>query len=536
MSTTIGRRTRHFVAAAMVGVLMTGAGATASAAATTRIAWGACADPDLAAAGARCGFLTVPLDYARPRGATIQLAVSRIPHTTPDSQYQGVMLTNPGGPGGSGLGLAALGQAVPDGAGDAYDWIGLDPRGVGSSVPAISCRPDYFAAPRPPYVPGTPAVERAWLSRTRGYARACAEENGPLLRHMTTLDSARDLESLRIALGARQINYLGYSYGTYLGQVYASVYPARVRRMVLDSTVDPRTVWYRNNLDQSVAFERNIRIWFGWLARYDSVYHLGSTAAAVEKLFYQKLHELDRQPAGGVVGGAEWSDIFVHAGYNQYFWTQLAGVFAGWVHDQDADTLIGWYQIVDGPGDDNGYAAYNAVSCTDAPWPRNWATWQRDLSSTFRTARFLTWLNGWYNAPCLSWPAPAGRAVDIDGRRVASVLLVNETLDAATPFGGSLEVRRRFPHSRLLAVPGGTSHASGFFVGNECVNGVVATYLATGALPARQRGNGPDATCAPLPQPVPGPAATAQASGIGAARSPLGPASVLGTPSARRAR
>ncbi|TYC21500.1 alpha/beta hydrolase [Micromonospora sp. MP36] len=511
------------------------AGASANSAAATGIAWGACSDPYLATVGAQCGFLAVPLDYAHPRGAKIQLAVSRVVHTTPDSQYQGVMLTNPGGPGGSGLSMAATGQLVPNGAGDAYDWIGLDPRGVGSSVPAISCQPDYFGAPRPPYVPSTPTLERTWLARTRAYARACAANNGPLLRHMTTLDSARDLESLRIALGASQINYYGYSYGTYLGQVYATVYPTRVRRMVLDSTVDPRNVWYQNNLNQAVAFERNIKMWFGWLAQYDSVYHLGTTAAAVEKLFYQNLHDLDRQPAGGVVGGDEWSDIFLHAGYNQFFWLDLAGAFAGWVHDKDADTLIGLYQAVDGPGDDNAYAVYTGVVCTDVQWPRSWAKWQRDLRATFQTAPFLTWLNGWYNAPCRSWPAPAGKAVNIDGQRVASVLLINETLDAATPFEGSLEVRRRFPHSSLLAVSGGTSHASGFFVGNECVNGTVANYLATGALPARKRGSGPDATCEPLPQPVPD-AATAKASGVDAAKLAARIALTPGLPLTRRLR
>lgn len=497
---------------AVVGVLTAvavGSEASANPAAATRIAWGACDDPDLVDAGAQCGFLAVPLDYAHPRGAKIQLAVARVVHTAPDSRYQGVMLTNPGGPGGSGLGLAAMGPLVPNGAGDAYDWIGFDPRGVGSSVPAISCQPDYFGAPRPSYVPRTPALERTWLARTRAYARACAANNGPLLRHLTTLDSARDMESLRIALGAEQINYYGYSYGTYLGQVYATLHPTRVRRMVLDSTVDPRDVWYQTNLDQDVAVERNIKIWFGWLAQYDNAYHLGTAPAAVEKLFYRTLHDLDRQPAGGVVGGDEWSDIFLYAGYNQPFWPVLADAFAGWVHEKNSDTLIGLYQAADRPGDDNAYAVYNGVQCTDAQWPQSLAKWQRDIWATYQKAQFVTWLNAWFNAPCLYWPAPPGKPVHINGKRVASVLLVGETLDAATPFAGSLEVRKLFPRSSLLAKPGGTSHAQSLFVPNECVDATIANYLATGALPARKPGNGPDATCAPLPPPVPDGAATA---------------------------
>ncbi|MGE5829477.1 MAG: alpha/beta hydrolase [Micromonosporaceae bacterium] len=453
--------------------------------------------------------------------------MSRVVHTTPDSQYQGVMLANPGGPGGSGLGMAVMGRFVPNGAGDAYDWIGFDPRGVGSSVPAISCQPDYFGAPRPPYVPSTPAIMRTWLARTRAYDRACAAD-GPLLHHLTTLDSARDMESLRIALGASQINYYGYSYGTYLGQVYATVYPTRVRRMVLDSNVDPRYVWYQASLNQDMAFERNIKIWFSWLAQYDSVYHLGTTQAAVEELFYQTLHDLDRAPAGGVIGGDEWSDIFLYAGYLQFTWLPLADAFAGWVHDKNSDTLIGWYQVVDGPGDDNAYAVSNGVQCTDVRWPKDLAAWQRDTWDTYRKAPFSTWLNAWFNAPCLYWPAPAGQPVHIDGQGVASVLLVGETLDAATSFEGSLEVRRLFPHSSLLAEPGGTSHASSLFLGNECVDGTIADYLATGALPARQPGDGPDATCAPVPPPVPGAAVTA--SGVDAAKLAARIALIRGLP------
>jgi hypothetical protein len=119
------------------------------------IKWGKCGVPGLDDRGAQCGFLTVPLDYKKPKGTKIKLAVSRIKHTVSKDKYQGVMLTNPGGPGGSGLTLSVLGGFVPNKAGAAYDWIGFDPRGVGSSVPALSCNGNYFKAPRPQYVPTT---------------------------------------------------------------------------------------------------------------------------------------------------------------------------------------------------------------------------------------------------------------------------------------------------------------------------------------------------------------------------------------------
>src|SRR5947209_13971725 len=125
-----------------------------------------------------------------------------------------------------------------------------------------------------------------------------------------TIDSARVMDSIRAGVWQKQINYYSFSYGTYLGQVYATLFPTRMRRMVLDSNVDPRKVWYQANLDQDVAFEKNIKIWFGWLAKYDSVYHLGTTEDAVEKLFYKIQYDLRSQPAEGKIGPDEWTDIF----------------------------------------------------------------------------------------------------------------------------------------------------------------------------------------------------------------------------------
>jgi pimeloyl-ACP methyl ester carboxylesterase len=421
------------------------------------------------------------------------------------------MLVNPGGPGGSGLGLSILGQFVPNHAGDTYDWIGFDPRGVGSSKPSLSCLPHYFGYNRPYYVPETRELERTWLARSNAYAEACGANGGALLSHMKTTDAAKDMDSIRAALGARQINFYGFSYGTYLGQVYSTLFPSRVRRMVLDSNVDPRKVWYDANLDQDVAFDRNINIWFGWLARYDSTYHLGATEVAVRKRFYAEEQRLRRQPAGGLIGADEWVDTFLGAGYYQLTWLDLADVFSAWVNKGDLQALKAAYDDAAGIRDDNGFAVYNAVQCTDVQWPTRWSRWRADNWRIYRKAPFETWANAWYNAPCLYWPAKAGKPTRVDGRHVAGPLLIGETLDAATPFNGSLEVRKRFPASSLIASPGGTSHAVSLF-GNACVDNQIADYLATGKLPPRKPGNGPDAICQPLPQPAPTAVAVAAAS------------------------
>jgi pimeloyl-ACP methyl ester carboxylesterase len=128
---------------------------------------------------------------------------------------------------------------------------------------------------RPFYDPVTSRLLDTWLSRSQGYANDCASQPAQqtaLLHNLTTIDSALNMDSIRQALGQQQINYYGYSYGTYLGQVYATLFPSRVRRMILDSTVDPRYVWYQSNLNQDQPFQRNLNIWFAWLAKYDSVY------------------------------------------------------------------------------------------------------------------------------------------------------------------------------------------------------------------------------------------------------------------------
>ncbi len=188
--------------------------------------------------------------------------------------------------------------------------------------------------------------------------------------------------------------------------------------MVLDGNVDPRDVWYQANLNQDIAFERNIKIWFGWIAKYDDVYHLGTTGAAVEELYYaQPAAAATKHPAGGVVGPDEWNDMFLVAGLLPVDgWAgPRAGVRRLGERPATSTRLVGAYGDADGPGDDNGFAVYNAVQCTDVQWPQAWSTWAEDNWATYKMAPFLTWGNAWFNAPCLYWPAPAGTPVTVDG-------------------------------------------------------------------------------------------------------------------------
>jgi pimeloyl-ACP methyl ester carboxylesterase len=491
------------------------------------ISWGKCSDPFLKQAKAQCGLLSVPLNYADPTGPTIRIGVSRILHTSSARNYQGVILTNPGGPGGSGLDLNVflvdalksehLGAAAAD-----YDWIGFDPRGVGSSVPALTCEPNYFRGDRKNYDPATTRLLSYWLSRTKRYDMACESHSAAqaaLLKNMTTVDAATDMDSIRAALGAAKITYYGFSYGTYLGQVYATRFASHVRRIILDSNVDPRNVWYKANLNQDVAFNRNVNIWFGWLAKYERVFGLGRTEKAVQDRFYAEKNRLAGHPVSGQVGPDEWTDIFLDAGYFQETWVQLGKAFANWAHGHHAQAgqaIVTLFKETDTPGNDNEFAVYNAVQCTDVQWPRSWARWSTDNRRVNRKAPFETWDNAWFNAPCLYWPAPASTPTKVasggSGAEISSALLIDQTLDAATPFEGSREVRKLFPHSVLLAEPGGTTHADSLD-GNLCVDRTIARYLETGKLPARKPHARWDKTCAPLPRPVPTKSALADAAG-----------------------
>ena len=496
----------RLLAAGLAAGLTTGGGATAAAPARQAhqahrgytppaIHWTTCSwDQDT-----QCGMLTVPLDYAKPDGRTIKLAVSRVAHTTSRAKYQGVMLVNPGGPGASGLTLSHLGSAVPRQGGAPYDWIGFDPRGVGSSTPSLSCDGDYFAAGRPAYVPATPQVEDYWQDQAVGYSVDCRKANLPLLRHTDTRTWVQDLESLRRALHRKKINYYGFSYGTYLGQVYATLHPDRVRRFVFDGVVNPKDVWYDANLEQDKQFDTNIDTFFDWVADHDDVYGLGTDGAAVRQVYYDKLQHLTDHPQAHF-GAADWTDVFVSAAYYVYGWDYFADVLVA-AHDGNLKPAKDAYGDPTGPGADNTYANYLAVECADAAWPQAWSTWQQDNDALYAEHPFLTWNNAWYNAPCRTWSAPSGKPVNVSGAKSQPVLLIEETDDAATPWAGALEVRKRFPGSVLIEGVGGTTHA-GSLSGVSCVDNRIAAYLKTGALPDRTPGQGhSDVQCEPVPPP-----------------------------------
>jgi len=466
--------------------------------------WHSCAVPGTSM---RCASLRVPLDYRHPGGRKITLALSEVPATAPAAQQQGDLLVNPGGPGASGLAWAAfVAQGLDHSVSSEYNIIGFDPRGVGASVPSLHCDARFFAGVRPDYIPANQRAEQVLIGRAKHYAADCRRRYGWLLPFMTTADAARDMDAIRAALGQQQISYLGYSYGTYLGQVYATLFPHRLRRMVLDSVVDPRGVWYIDNIKQDYAFEGRIRAFFSWVAAHDAVYHLGSTEAQVQQAWNQARARLEAHPipgpSGPMIGPDEFDDTFLQGGYSNNLWPGLASALVAYLRRHDPNPLVGEYREV-GTQPENLFAVYNAVQCSDVNWPRDWAKWDADTRRVFRTAPFLAWDNAWFNAACAFWPVrgPA-RPLQIRGAGLPGILMIQGTLDAATPYAGAQVAHRLLPTAKMVVVLRGGNHGQSLSQPpNTCVNGYLNRYLATGALP--QRRGLVNAVCPPTPLPSP---------------------------------
>jgi pimeloyl-ACP methyl ester carboxylesterase len=469
------------------------------------LAWHACGGQ---LPGLRCATLQVPLNYADPGGRKLTIALSMVPATAPKSQQQGVLLVNPGGPGEPGRSLASAVAAglSPQVAAD-YDIVGFDPRGVGASVPALSCDPSFFRGVRPDYIPANAAAEQVLITRAKTYAAGCEQRYGWLLPYLTTVNTARDMDEIRQAFGVRKISYYAFSYGTYLGQVYATLFPDRVRRMVLDSTVDPTGAWYADNISQDYAFQGRLNAFFAWAAKYDGTYHLGSTAAQVRSAYYQARNRLKANPVSGSsgpqIGPDEFDDTFLIAGYLNTVWPAYAQALADYLNNGSAGALVSQYQEW-GVQNENAFAVYNAVECADVNWPRSWAKWQSDTLRVYRTAPFQAWDNAWFNAACAFWPVKGpAQPLRIKGAGLPPILMLQGTLDAATPYAGAQNAHRLLPSARMVVVTGGGNHGQSLeSPANTCVQNYLDTYLATGAVPGQP--GLVNATCAPVPDPTPG--------------------------------
>ncbi|MGC0328921.1 pimeloyl-ACP methyl ester carboxylesterase [Streptomyces sp. SAI-170] len=476
-----------------------GAAVAAARARQTGIDFGACSSDQDVPGSMECGTVSVPLDYADPDGRQISLSVSRVRATQRDPHNskhkvprQGALVFNPGGPGASGFHFPLIGM-LPEWKriGAAYDLVGYAPRGVGRSAP-LSCQDPkrFFKGPSQAPTHPSESYKRERIAQAKAYARGCAERTGDALRHYHSLNNARDLDVLRAALGERRLTFMGASYGTYFGALYATLFPSHVRRMVFDSAVDPdpERIWYRNNLAQSAAFEGRWADLREWIAKHDEVYGLGDTSEEVLRSYERARARLAAEPAGGKVGPGQLQGAFLQAGYHDDYWPLRAQALSEYLKG-DPQLLIDIAGPVrDAAGEaENAGAVYTAVECNDAPWPTDWRVWDRDNTRLARVAPFETWDNAWTNLPCAFWLAPRQQPLDVrtGPGELPPVLILAAERDAAAPYDGALELHRRLSGSVLVTERDAGSH--GVAGGpNRCVNAYFEAYLLEGRVPGRR--------------------------------------------------
>ncbi|MFI9504058.1 alpha/beta hydrolase [Nocardia sp. NPDC052566] len=455
-----------------------------------QLEWGSCDSDLLDRAGAQCANVTVPLNYAEPRGRTISVAISRV-RATDQAHRRGILLSNPGGPGGRGLDLPVrLGRAAPSYPWGLYDLIGMDPRGVGRSTP-VHCGwtigDSFQSAGADPAGFGESVATQADLA-----ARCLAADDG-MLSHITTRNTARDIDLIRTLLGEDRINYFGMSYGTYLGAVYTQMFPDRTERMVLDSAVDPAR--YGSDVmiqDQGAPLEEALDALADWTAARADRYRLGTTRSEVRAVVSGLIEQAARQPIR--VGAYEVDDHWLPSVLFGYLHDsrrfddaanavrQLADAAAGQLTEPSADLAQTLSGLLDATADDAiaSVESSTAVVCGDVSAPRDPAWYRRNVESS-RAGQpvFGPLVNN--ISPCAFWPAPVEPRVDV--RNATPVLIVQATGDPVAAYGEGVGLHRTMTASRLVTLRNVIVHGA-FTVPSSCVSQAVETYLRDGGLPA----------------------------------------------------
>ncbi|MEV7541680.1 alpha/beta hydrolase [Streptomyces sp. NPDC089915] len=500
------RRARIRTAACVTALTAAALAATAPAAGTgtgptptptaPRIRWGDCPQKPVPA-GMRCATLSVPLDHEHPGKGTTRVALARIPATGPARGRLGSLLLNYGGPGAPGIASLAADPVLFAKLGERYDLVAFDPRGVGLSEP-VSCGGVQEADPGT--APGDPAAQLAAL---RAEVRQCERHSGRVLPYIGTVHVARDLDLVRQALGDRKLNYLGFSYGTRLGAVYAALFPQHTGRMVLDGVDTLTEPLTEQALASARGQQRALDNFLTWCAHQEHCVYGTNTRTAREKVT-ALVARLDEHPLTGT-GGAPFTgdDAVLAIGsalYAKTSWPDLAAALARAERDADPAGLEG---LLEPPATapagtpskvpaDNAEAALTAVNCADDPDrseekadPASIAREIDGLGEQFRQAseifgprQLMTVLS------CYGRPAGSDFTRRIDHPGAPRMLLVGTRGDPATPYEWTEETARRLG-SAVIVDYKGDGHTG--YSSSACVRGYADGFLTDGRLPAGTR-------------------------------------------------
>ncbi|MFV0495619.1 alpha/beta hydrolase [Mycobacterium sp.] len=466
------------------------------------VEWTPCrsSDPSVKIPGhAMCGKLAVPVDYDHPEAGTASLAMIRFPAT---GDKIGSLVINPGGPGESGI-EAALGllQNLPRSVRQRFDLVGFDPRGVSSSRPAIWCNSDadndrLRAEPQVDYSEaGVARIE----NETRQFVQRCVEKMGKeFLANVGTVSVAKDLDSIRAALGDDKLTYLGYSYGTRIGAAYAEAFPQNVRAMILDGAVDPNADPVEADLRQAKGFQDAFDDYAADCAKDESCPLGDDPAKAVDA--YHDLVDPLVDPDDPTVGrpaktrderGLSYSDAIVGtimALYSPNLWSHLTDGLKELADEDHGDTLLAladMYMRRDAQGHyNNSTDARVAINCVDQPPITDRATVIEEDRRYREVAPFMSYGKFTGDAPlgtCAFWPVPpTSRPHVVSAPGLPPTIVVSTTHDPATPYQAGVDLAEQL-HGSLLTY-NGTQHTV-VFQGDNCIDKHIADYLIAGTTP-----------------------------------------------------
>ena len=452
--------------------------------------WGSCRawlGDDSPVPRARCATVPVPVDYSKPDGEAAHLAVIKVPAT---GNRLGVLMINPGGPGQSAVDVVA-GMAAAFGDNEItehFDLVGFDPRGVGYSTPQVRCRTDaeFDAFRREPLVdyspPGVAHIEDLY----RQYAQECLDKVGAeFLANVGTVNVARDMDTIRQALGESQINYLGFSYGTQLGTAYAQAFPQNIRAMVLDGAVDPQLDAVEKNVRQMAGFQRAFDDFAGECAGQADC-PLGADPAKAVDRYHELVDPLVAKPGPTIdPRGLSYQDAITgtaNALYTPRFWEFLFNGLGALAHGTEAEELLLLADDYQGRDKQGHYSnlqdAFTAVRCVDYVTPTDSASWVDADRRIRQVAPFMSYGQFTGFAPrdvCAFWPVPpttAAYAATSPGPD--KVVVVSTTHDPATPYQSGVDLARQLGASLITFE--GTQHTA-VFKGNKCVDTAVVNYF-----------------------------------------------------------